>query len=126
MEEVVDQVAEQPKKRPVLLTVLCILSFIFSGVMGVFLIGIIVLLGSAVTASNALPSMLIALGIWALGLISIILMWKLRKIGFYLYVVSNIVVTSLQIYSTEEVSYLTIAVPVIFIVAFATQLKAMR
>ncbi|MCH2235559.1 MAG: hypothetical protein MK078_15010 [Crocinitomicaceae bacterium] len=126
MEEALENVQDQPKQRPVILTILCILSSIFSGIMGVFLIVIFFFLGTAVASGDALPIMLIAFGIWALGLIAIILMWKLRRIGFYLYVVSNIVVTSLQIWYTGDVSYMTIAVPVIFIAAFASQVKSMR
>ena len=127
MEEVVDNLAsESKKKRPAVLTILCVLSFIFSGIMGVFLITVILFLGSSVVNENALPFMLTALGLWALGLISIIFMWRQRRLGFYLYVISNIIVSTLQIVSTGEIRYMTIAIPAIFIVAFATQLKSMK
>ena len=123
-EEVIEQ--EVNSKRPKLLSILCILSFISSGLMGIVLILVIWLLGSSVADQETLMTMLAALGVWFIGLLSIILLWKQRKIGFYLYLISNVVVTSLQIYSTGEVSWLTITLPLIFILAFASQFKALK
>lgn len=86
-EEIID--VDDPNKngeRPTFLTVLCILSFIGSG------LGILgELMGNIVKSSHAGGSMLTSLSFIStiLCLFGAILMWQLKKIGFTLYVIGS-------------------------------------
>ncbi|MBU0487706.1 MAG: hypothetical protein KKD31_07120 [Bacteroidetes bacterium] len=87
-------------KRPVFLTVLCILTFIGSGLgfLGYLflLIGVGAILGSIPGMGGGAGAMgmglLVALTILpALSLIGAIMMMKMKKTGFYLYAAANVI-----------------------------------
>lgn len=100
--------AAEAGKRPVFLTVLCILSFIAAGFAIIGYVGVITVMGAASAAMGALEGMegVTSTGpgvgmTWAyliigfitviVSLIGVIKMWKLKKQGFMLYAGASIV-----------------------------------
>jgi len=86
----------QTHKRPVFLTVLCILTFIWSGfailgtLLATFGMGALTsMLGSAFTGGTGY--MVVLLIISAVSLFGAIKMWGLKKQGFYIYAAANII-----------------------------------
>ena len=131
------------EKRPTFLTVLCILSFIAAG----FAIVGYVLLITAMGAVSSLASGLEDLGgeatytgpsvamTWTyiivgfvtvlISLFGVIKMWKLQKIGFYLYVAANVISIVMGIiYSGFGVTSLVF--PAVFIVLYGLNLKHLK
>lgn len=109
MEEIKLSTENEIPKRPTLLTVLCILTFVFSGLGGLwdlitlfFSDKIIELLKSTPNYDEAVMGQAITLlqAGWAFYLISFTLtlcsivgaalMWQLKKIGFHFYALSNL------------------------------------
>jgi hypothetical protein len=82
-----------PDKRPLLLSILCILSFVGAGVLIIVLLATGVLVGVATGVSGLdsgvggewLHFILIFVSV-VIALIGVIKMWKLKRTGFYLYV----------------------------------------
>ncbi len=127
-------------KRPTFLTVLCILSFIFSGI---GLIGLIILLigmgamtslaSSAVDAGGTYTGPSIGLT-WAylivgflttlIGLFGVIKMWKLQKVGFYIYT-ACVVISIIMGIVYSGFGFMSI-LPLVFVVLYGLNLKAMK
>ena len=138
-------------QRPTFLTVLCILSFIASG------IGIIVMflaLGAkgvadandlslengidtsymdasqveALESAQAVfswPYMIIALILILVGLFGVIKMWKLQKQGFYIYTGAQIVGLIVPLIFGMAFSAVGAIIPILFIVLYGLNLKHM-
>jgi hypothetical protein len=118
----------QTNQRPTFLTVLCILTFISSG-LGV-LFGIIGLVAAGAIESFAayLPvgvdggivKSIISLVLVAASLYGAIQMWKLKKLGFYIYAAANVIllVMSFGIFG--------LIITAAFIVMYYLNLKAME
>lgn len=140
MEQTV-QTNDTAAKRPTFLTVLCILSFIFSGLA---IIGYVAAIGLAGVASAAMSNMSSdamatytgpsAGLIWAYivigfittlgGLYGVIKMWKLQKVGFYIYTACVVVSIIMGIvYSGFGVMSI---LPLVFVVLYGLNLKAMK
>jgi hypothetical protein len=139
-----EQATTQPTnetKRPVFLTVLCILSFIFSGLA---ILGYITAIGLAGVASAAMsgvsdeamaaytgPSVGLT---WAyivigfittlVGLFGVIKMWKLQKVGFYIYT-ACVVVSIIMGIVYSGFGFMSI-LPLVFVVLYGLNLKAMK
>ena len=89
----------QTNQRPVFLTVLCILTFIATGLMLLF--GLIGLVGLSaleslsqympVDADEGIIRSIITLVLVAASLYGAIQMWKLQKLGFYIYAGANVI-----------------------------------
>ncbi len=127
-------------KRPTFLTVLCILSFIFSGI---GLIGLIILLigmgamsslaSAAVDAGGTYTGPSIGLT-WAyliigflttlIGLFGVIKMWKLQKVGFYIYT-ACVVISIVMGIVYSGFGFMSI-LPLVFVVLYGLNLKAMK
>lgn len=127
-------------KRPTFLTVLCILSFIFSGI---GLIGLIILL-IGMGAMSSLASAAIDAGgtytgpsiglTWAyliigflttlIGLFGVIKMWKLQKVGFYIYT-ACVVISIIMGIVYSGFGFMSI-LPLVFVVLYGLNLKAMK
>lgn len=128
-------------KRPTFLTVLCILSFIFSGLA---IIGYITAIGLAGVASAAMSNLSDdamatytgpSVGLtWAyivigfittlVGLFGVIKMWKLQKVGFYIYTACVVISIIMGIvYSGFGVMSI---LPLVFVVLYGLNLKAMK
>ena len=98
----------QTAARPGMLTVLCILSMIFNGLLLIFcLIGIFAL--AAISGmfpgllSGLLPSSplyaILSVVLCAITFYGVIQMWKLKKMGFYMYAgaqVAGVVISTMQ------------------------------
>lgn len=135
------QTNDTAAKRPTFLTVLCILSFIFSGLA---ILGYITAIGLAGAASAAMSNMASdTMGtytgpsagmIWAyivvgflttlVGLFGVIKMWKLQKVGFYIYTACVVIGIIMGIvYSGFGVMSI---LPLVFVVLYGMNLKAMK
>lgn len=123
MEEIIDQEQGQTGKRPVLLSVLCILSFIWSSIWAILILGIIWFLGADSASGSAFVAIVIALTLVILNIVGVAKMWNLKRSGFYIYVVTSVIVTSLTIYSNGEVTLYGLLIPLIFIALFALNWK---
>jgi hypothetical protein len=143
-------------KRPTFLTVLCILSFIAAG-LGIFgYITVLTVMGAASAvasnmqsmggeagaASAALSEAMASAGpsaglTWAyiiigfvttlVALYGVIKMWKLQKVGFFIYVGAMVVSTIMGIvYSGMGASMVGILFTVLFIVLYGLNLKHLK
>jgi hypothetical protein len=141
-------------KRPTFLTVLCILSFIAAGLGIIAYIGAIALVGAVSAAAGAVSdamsseagaameaaSAAMSAGpsaglIWAyiivgfittlVGLFGVIKMWKLQKVGFFIYVGCSVASMVMgMIYGGFSV--MGVLFPVLFIVLYGMNLKHMK
>ncbi len=133
--------------RPVFLTVLCILSFIFAGLAVLGYIFVITAMGAITAGASALEGMAADSGAtmtytgpsvaltWAYlivgfvtvlaSLYGVIQMWKLKKIGFFIYVGASVVSMIMGIvYSGFGV--VGVIFPILFIVLYGLNLKHMK
>lgn len=120
--------------RPTFLTVLCILTFIGSG------LGVLTNLTLAVGV-DALANMMGGFGgalgggtayfavgtvLAAASLFGALQMWKLKKMGFYLYVAANIIAAVLpMVWLGAAFGAMGLVVPIVFIVLYGLNLKHM-
>ena len=134
-------------KRPVFLTVLCILSFIAAGVSVIFYILALTAMGVVSAASSSIEGMEGMEGVtavtsgpsagltWAyiivgfitvlVSLMGVIKMWKLQKSGFMMYVGASVVSIIMGIvYSGFGIGGLIF--PVLFIVLYGLNLKHLK
>lgn len=146
--------AGAPAKRPVFLTVLCILSFVAAGLAILGYITVIGLMGVASAGVSAMEGMSSEMGAeasaamseamssapsmgltWAylivgfitviVSLFGVIKMWKLQKAGFMLYVGASVVSMIMGVvYSGFSV--MAVIFPVLFIVLYGMNLKSMK
>ncbi len=130
MEEQVQVENQTTNQRPVFLTVLCILTFIGSGLALLFtLIGLI--------AAEAIESMMssfpmptgasagplksiILLILFGASLYGAILMWQLKRIGFYLYTIAQVIILILGF------GILSLIFTAAFIIMYGVNLKYME
>ena len=118
-----------PKTRPGFLSVLCILTFIWNALV-ILIVGIVLAAGAAF-----LPEMLAPMFAGATGLLIGILvlaaatfygalqMWKLKKMGFYVYVGATAVGIILPMVLGGGFSVSGLIVPVLFVVLYGLNLK---
>jgi len=131
--------APEVQKRPTFLTVLCILTFIGSGFStAIYLIALVAFsaisgvldsvpgMGAMGDAGIAIFAVFFVLAF--LSLFGAIMMWKLKKTGFYLYSIANIIALILPfiIFQGVPVNILGIVVTIGFIAMYAANLKAMK
>ncbi len=119
-------------KRPTFLTVLCILTFIGSGLGLLFtLLGIIgtgaaggLLSGipgaGSFTVAGSMSKLIISLLLIAVSLYGAILMWNLKKLGFFLYSGANVVLLILSF------GVFSLIITAAFIVMYYVNLKYME
>lgn len=137
-------------KRPVFLTVLCILSFIAAGLAILGYITVISLMGAATAVVSGMenaggemsemmesvqttgPSAGLTWAYLIVGFVTVIVslfgvikMWKLQKIGFYLYVGASVVSMIMGVvYSGFSV--MAVIFPILFIVLYGLNLKHLK
>lgn len=130
----------QPKPaRPTLLTVLCILTFIGSGLSALLYLLAAILFGVMSDLLVSIPGMsLVAQGgivlfivMFILALVSLfgaIKMWGLQKIGFYLYTAAQIlmIIVPFIFIPGAQVAVFGIIITILFIVLYALNLKVME
>lgn len=139
-------------QRPQFLKVLCIISYVFSGIGALMLAagyfgmsymkkqieaGTIDVeqMGDSANIQKAmdmLPHMNLIFGVGFLtliiSLVGVIMMWKLMKTGFYVYLMAQVVgtVAPILVMGTEQISWFGIILGFVFTVLFAMNLKHMK
>jgi len=127
----------KPQGRPVFLTVLCILTFVGCGLL--FILNFIAL---AQFISQRLPeenttieaiSLFISMGSTLLCLVGAILMLRLRRAGFFLYIIGesaplvySLVMIEEFYYALNMISFAGYLVPVAFIVMYSMNYKHLK
>lgn len=108
MSEILDNAGQESAKRPTLLTVLCILTFIGSGLsLLVFLLATVAfgvvsgmmesIPGMSALTSGGIAFFAISLILSAVSLYGAIQMWKLKKMGYYMYAGASVIAFILPI-----------------------------
>ena len=139
-----DQVQETKPEHPKLLTILCSLTFLGSGINFVSSIMITVfydqfiILAESITKSFHLPGLemdlegksaffAISALIYSVSFAGAILMWKLKKAGFHVYTISQILLILLPMYffNLPMPSLLDIILSGSFIILYSSNLKYM-
>jgi len=128
----------EAKQRPVFLTVLCILTFIGSGliilgyILGFFALNFIDSLPSNLMINDRniseieFSEIILYLIMGFSSLAGAILMWKLKKIGFWLYTVANILLIIIPcFYNYGSMEILMPIVTIVFISMYGVNLKYM-
>ena len=144
MSETLDNVNNEAGKRPVFLTVICILSFVGIGLAIIGYVGALTLMGVAEGAMGAAADAVAEAGgtmsgpstgiIWAyiiggfvsalIQLVGVIQMWKLKKSGFMLYTIPAVLMIVLSfLYAGFSIG---IIFPIAFIVMYGVNLKSMK
>ena len=145
MEEPKSETVEKPpqqettkKGRPTFLTVLCILSFIGSGLSSLMFLIAVIAAGVIMDFLTGLPGMadlsaggsgfFIVSFLMAVGsLFGAILMWNLKKIGFYLYSACNIFAIFVPlIFAAGGIGWFGLVITVVFIVLYGLNFKHME
>ena len=128
---------EEVAKRPFMLTVLCLFSFVFFGLISVlFLVALLntgsitnMVLRYAPENSPARTTVLFyILGgflLHGLSLAGNILIWKMRRLGYILFGISSLIIAGYQLLATQ-ISPLTTAFYVGLILAFGFFLKKLK
>ena len=124
------------QKRPVLLTVLCILTYIGSG-LGI-LGGLLMVIGAggALSFLGRIPGFGGGGGLMSYSIVSLLLavvllfsaiqMWKLKKLGFYLYATVKVIGFILPIvWLGLPFNIVSLIIIAVFIVLYGLNLKAM-
>ncbi len=136
------QITESQKKRPDLLTILCILTFIGSGMAAFSNLFIYLsfdevmnILGEfeidfpefKMIMSGGKKFFLTGFIFYTISLAGAMQMWKLRKIGFHLYTGAQVFILLLPLVLIEnfQFSFLSLFVTAAFIIAYASNLKYM-
>jgi hypothetical protein len=128
---------EEAAKRPFLLTVLCLFSFVFFGLISVLFFFALLYSGSIAdmvlryAPENPLSRIIILFYILGgfllhgLSLASIIFIWKMRRLGYILFAISSLMIAGYQIFATQ-ISPLTTAFYIGFILVFGFFLKKLK
>jgi hypothetical protein len=122
-------------QRPTLLTVLCILSFISAGLQILF--GVLFLVGAAAILGSlgSMPGMSAAGGsaqliaMLVLGIVqfyAVLQMWKLKKIGFFIYAGVQVVGIILPLVFGQGFSVVGTAITAAFVGGYYMNVKVMN
>ncbi len=134
--------SHESKKRPELLSVLCILTFIGSGLAAFSNLIISLYYDSLIEIAQSeeltfpgvdlflslkVDFFIISFIFYSVSLFGAIQMWKLKKIGFHIYTVAQIILLIIpSIFSPSfEFPFLGLLITVLFIVLYAKNLKYM-
>ncbi len=130
-------VNHQKVKRPFLVTLLCLFSFVFFGMIALLFLVSAFWSGRITEVMNyyltgTTRSMAGVLGIAAGGFIlhaaciaGCIMMWKMRRIGYYLFGIASLVITLLQLFN-KNAATATIAVYILLIILFGIFYRKME
>ncbi|PWL24751.1 MAG: hypothetical protein DCO96_13200 [Fluviicola sp. XM-24bin1] len=116
MSETLDNTAAESAKRPAFLTVLCILTFIGSGLSALIYLLATIAFGVVGGMFESIPGMdvfadagmaffAIYFVLAAVSLFGAIQMWKLKKNGFYMYAGANVVGFLLPMFMIEGMPF---------------------
>ena len=138
-----DQIQEKKQKRPQLLSILCILTFIGSGVsaLGFLMVAVNfetsmrmleVFYADMPEASFMLQAprdfFVVSFFLSAFSVLGAIFMWNLRKLGFHLYTLAQLIylVVPLLYFGGDTNPLLNIVVTALFVYLYARNLPQMR
>jgi hypothetical protein len=128
---------KETAKRPFLLTVLCLFSFVFFGLISVLFLVALLYTGSITDmvlryAPENSPARITVLSyilggflLHALSLTGNILIWKMRRLGYILFGISSLIIAVYQLFATQILP-LTTAFYVGLILAFGFFLKKLK
>ena len=128
----------QQEGRPTFLTVLCILTFIGSGLSALFLLIGLVAAGAISETLSSIPGMgdiggfgsvyfVVALVLALASLYGAIMMWKLKKMGFYLYSGANVLVLfAPMVLASGKFSIFGLIITALFIILYGLNLKHLK
>ena len=136
----VDATEQKPQEegRPTFLTVLCILTFIGSGLTALLLLLGLVAAGAASGVLSSIPGMgdigglgtgyfLIVLALALASLYGAIMMWKLKKMGFYLYSGANVIALVVpMIMASGKFPVFGLVITALFIILYGLNLKHLK
>lgn len=129
-------------QRPTFLTVLCILSFIFGGLgilglimlivgMGAISAGTAAIEGAGGTITSTGPSMGLTWAYLAVGFVTalislygVVKMWKMEKIGFFLYTGATVVSMIMGVVYSGF-GFMTV-LPLVFVILYGLNLKHLK
>ena len=137
------QIPVQKPKRPQLLSILCILTFVGSGVsaLGYLMVSVDfetsirvleVLYANMPEVSYILQAprdfFVVSFFLSALSVLGAILMWNLRKIGFHIYTLAQLInlVVPLLYFGGDNNPLLSIVITALFVYLYARNLPQMR
>jgi hypothetical protein len=128
------------KTRPTLLTVMCIISWVFQGILAVLLL--LGAVGAAALSAGAAYAeanggsvtgtgniwMAVGIGILLLvvGFIGVLKMWKLKKQGFFLYVGAGVAGVIVDLTMGAGLNIFSLLVTAVFILLYGLNLKHME
>jgi FtsH-binding integral membrane protein len=129
-----EETTQSTGKRPGLLTVLCILTFIGSGLGTLFMLLATVGMGALMESIPGLGAAMaggtayFAIGtvLAAASLYGAIQMWKLKKMGFFIYAGASVVSIILPLVFGLPFSAMGAVIPVLFIVLYYLNVKHMN
>lgn len=128
---------EEAAKRPFLLTVLCLFSFVFFGLIAVLFLFALLYSGSIADivlryAPENSPARITVLFyilggflLHALSMAGNILIWRMRRLGYILFGISSLIIAGYQLFATQ-ISPLTTAFYIGLILAFGFFLKKLK
>ena len=138
-------VQEKPVTRPMLLTVLCILTFIGSGLNVVSGLAIgtffdqFVTVAADLAETYKLPGMemvtegtpgffFISAFLYSGSVAGALVMWRMRRIGFHIYTISQIlmILAPMYFYSLAGPSMPDLVITGVFVIMYSMNLKIMR
>jgi len=137
---IADATEQKPQEegRPTFLTVLCILTFIGSGLSALFLLIGLVAAGALTSWLGNIPGMgdmgglgsgylVIVLVLALASLYGAIMMWKLKKMGFYLYSGANVIALVVPIImASGKFSFFGLIITALFIILYGLNLKHLK
>lgn len=136
----VDATEQKPQEegRPTFLTVLCILTFIGSGLSAFANLLLLVAAGAASSMLSSIPLMgdvgglgsgylVIVLVLALASLYGAIMMWKLKKMGFYLYSGANVIALFIpMIMASGKFPIFGLIITALFIFLYGLNLKHLK
>jgi len=128
----------QEEGRPTFLTVLCILTFIGSGFRTLIFLILLVAAGAVSSWLGSIPGMgdmgglgagylVIVLVLALASLYGAIMMWQLKKMGFYLYSGANVIALIVPIFmASSDFSVWGLVFTALFIILYGLNLKHLK
>jgi len=129
----------QEKKRPGLLSVMCILTYIGRGLNIIVWILAIIAFGAIESMLGGIPGMggLVSAGIGyfvgalilsIIAFIGAIMMWKMKKMGFYLWILANVIefILPFILISGYPFNIVGLIILIVFIILYGINLKNME
>jgi hypothetical protein len=138
---------QQPKQRPTFLTVLCIFSFIASGILVLLYSFLLIIQDFLIENKDEILeenksedvqlffdkfinnfSLIITypLLLMILSLIGVVMMYRLKRTGYYLYSLSHFALLVLSYAAFNEIGWFGVFTTIIFLFLYAVNLKHMK